>query len=73
MSGETNYRQRIETLEKDNAELKRRVANLEGANRVMNDRILSALETNHARLTTQQDMPQLDLRQSSGAVDNANL
>lgn len=60
MSGETNYRQRIEALEKDNAELKRRVSNLEGANRVMNDRILSALET-QSRATTQQDMPQLDL------------
>lgn len=59
--GETNYRERIETLEKDNAELKRRLSNLEGANRVMSDRILSALETHHARVTTEQDMPQLDL------------
>lgn len=44
MTAETNYRVRIETLEKDNSELKARVSMLEGANSALTTRILKAID-----------------------------
>lgn len=46
---ETNYRQRIETLEKENTLLRSRIGRVEGAQQVIEKRILAALNAPLAR------------------------